>query len=630
MVIVMQNLGLVLALVVLIPLVGSLLSYVIGRFVPALSGVVASLAVALACACTYVLFANVGPQTSVAVELSSWVAVGSFRLPLELYFDRLSAVMCLIITGIGTLIHLYSIGYMSHDESRPRFFAYLNLFVAAMLVLVLGKSLPVMFIGWEGVGLCSYLLIGFWFSNGEYASAGRKAFVMNRIGDVGFLIAMAVLFVACGTLDVTQLAKQEVLAKLPAELGFVAGLALFFAATGKSAQIPLFTWLPDAMAGPTPVSALIHAATMVTAGIYLMARMHGVVELDPLVPAIVMWTALGTALVAATIALVQNDIKKVLAYSTVSQLGFMFLAVGAGYYSVALFHVVTHAFFKACLFLSAGSVIYGCHHEQDMSRMGGLAKKMPLTCLSYGLATLAIAGIAPFAGYFSKHAILDAVASNHNPYLESYASLIGVTATAVAVCTAFYMMRSFILTFLGSYRGAEHPHEAPGIMTIPVLLLAVLSVVGGWALHHSLPEYLVTQLPRVLKHISSGGVLEYVVGSLPGVAGVVAAVFLFMVAPSVRNVIRKFLWPAEKLFSGKYFVDELYSRLIVSPVKGISNITSRVVNQTFVEGSGTALGGVTRAVGELTCRLTTGQVATYVMIMFAAVAVLFSFFVQVR
>lgn len=630
MVIVMQNLEIVLALVVLIPLAGSLLSYGVGRFWPAFAGVIATLAVALACACSYILFQNIGRLGPVTAELSSWLSIPGFELPLELYFDQLSSVMCLIITGIGTLIHLYSIGYMSHDESRARFFAYLNLFVAAMLVLVLGKSLPVIFIGWEGVGLCSYLLIGFWFSNTEYASAGRKAFVMNRIGDVGFLIAMAVLFVSCGSLDVTELAKQDVLAKLPADLGLIAGLALFFAATGKSAQIPLFTWLPDAMAGPTPVSALIHAATMVTAGIYLMARMHGVVELDPLVPAIIVWTALATSLVAATIALVQNDIKKVLAYSTVSQLGFMFLAVGAGYYSVALFHVVTHAFFKACLFLSAGSVIYGCHHEQDMSRMGGLAKAMPLTCISYGLATVAIAGVAPFAGYYSKHAILDAVASNSNPYLHQYTSMIGAVATAVAVCTAFYMMRSFILTFLGSYRGSEHPHEAPAVMTMPVLVLAALSVVGGWMLHHTLPEYVAGQLPRVLAHSASGGVIGYVMGSLPGLVGIVAATVVFLIAPSIREALRKMFWPAERLFSGKYFVDELYERAIVSPFRTISSMTSRVLNQTFVEGSGNALGGVTRAVGELACRITTGQVATYVLIMFAAVAVLFSLFVQVR
>jgi NADH-quinone oxidoreductase subunit L len=630
MVSVMQNLEIVLALVVLIPLTGSLLSYVLGRLWPALGGIVATLAVALAFACSCMLLQNVGRQGAITAVLSSWLSTPGFTLPLELYFDQLSAVMCLIITGIGTLIHLYSIGYMSHDESRARFFAYLNLFVAAMLVLVLGKSLPVVFIGWEGVGLCSYLLIGFWFSKAEYASAGRKAFVMNRIGDVGFLIAMAVLFVSCGSLDITELAKQDVLAKVPADLGLIAGLALFFAATGKSAQIPLFTWLPDAMAGPTPVSALIHAATMVTAGIYLMARMHGVIELDPLVPAVIMWTALATSLVAATIALVQNDIKKVLAYSTVSQLGFMFLAVGAGYYSIALLHVVTHAFFKACLFLSAGSVIYGCHHEQDMSRMGGLARVMPLTCISYGLATVAIAGVAPFAGYYSKHAILDAVASNGNPYLQGYSAMIGVIATFVAICTAFYMMRSFVLTFLGTYRGSEHPHEAPAIMTMPVLALAVLSVVGGWLLHHALPEFVSGQLPRSLEHSASAGVSQYLIGSLPGLAGILAAAFVFLFAPSIRKAISKLLWPIERLFSGKYFIDELYERAIVSPFRGLSLMTSKVLNQTFVEGSGNALGGVTRAVGELACRITTGQVATYVLIMFTAVAVLFSLFVQAR
>jgi NADH-quinone oxidoreductase subunit L len=626
----MQNMERVLALVVLLPLLGAVVSYVIGRTVPFLSGVVASVAVALSFGCTVMLTNNIEAGGAVTSGLSSWLSFGEFKLPLELYFDRLSAVMCLIITGIGALIHLYSIGYMAHDESRPRFFAYLNLFVASMLVLVLGKSLPVIFIGWEGVGLCSYLLIGFWFANRDFAVAGRKAFIMNRIGDVGFIIAMAVIFVSCGTLDVTALAKPEVLAQLPADLGLVAGLALFFAATGKSAQIPLFTWLPDAMAGPTPVSALIHAATMVTAGIYLMGRMHGVVELDPMVPAIIMWTALATALVAATIALVQNDIKKVLAYSTVSQLGFMFLAVGAGYYSVALFHVVTHAFFKACLFLSAGSVIHGCHHEQDMRHMGGLAKKMPLTCLSYGVATLAIAGIAPFAGYFSKHAILDSIASNHNAHLQPYSGLIGIVATAIAVCTALYMTRSFVLTFLGSYRGESHPHEAPSVMTMPVLVLAALSVVGGWWLHHSLPQFVTGPLPASPEHAAQASFMGYLVGSLPGIIGVAAAILLYQITPTIRVGVSKVGWPLQKLFSGKYFVDELYDRAIVRPILALARVTSKTINQTMVEGSGSALGSVTRAVGELTCRITTGQVATYGLIMFAAVAFLFSIFVQVR
>jgi NADH-quinone oxidoreductase subunit L len=628
---VMQSSQVLLALLVLVPVIGSALAYVIGRIVPALAGVVASVAVGIAFLCTTLLFKQLeAPTDAVTVSLSSWMSFGKVSLPLELYFDRLAAVMCLVITGIGTLIHIYASGYMAHDQGRPRFFAYLNLFVAAMLVLVLGKSLPVMFIGWEGVGLCSYLLIGFWFANRDYASAGRKAFVMNRVGDVGFLVAMAILFHYCGTLDVVSLNAPGILAKLPADMGMVAGFALFLAATGKSAQLPLFTWLPDAMAGPTPVSALIHAATMVTAGIYLMGRVHGVVEFDPVVPAVIMWVALATATLAATVALVQNDIKKVLAYSTVSQLGFMFIAVGAGFYGVALFHVVTHAFFKACLFLSAGSVIHGCHHEQDMRRMGGLVSRMPLTCLSYGLATLAIAGIAPFAGYFSKHAIFESLHEVSNSYLTPQLPLIGFVATLVAVCTALYMARSFILTFLGSYRGVEQPHEAPLVMTLPVLVLAVLSVIGGLWLHHSLPVYVAGPLPATTLPEESSGLIGYLVGSVPGILGIALAAVLYLLVPSLTSSIRKAAWPLERLFAGKYFVDELYDRAIIAPMASFSRFLSRTVNQTFVEGSGGALGSVTRAVGELTCRMTTGQVATYVLIMFGAIAILFRLFVQVR
>lgn len=627
----MQSSQILLALLVIVPVLGSALSYGVGRMVPAVAGIVASLSVVTAFLCSLSLWGQLGGGANeITLSLGSWLSFGDVRLPLELYFDRLSAVMCLIITGIGSLIHIYSIGYMAHDEGRPRFFSYLNLFVAAMLVLVLGKSLPVIFIGWEGVGLCSYLLIGFWFSNSEYASAGRKAFVMNRIGDVGFLIAMAVLLQFCGTLDVVNLNKPEVLAKLPADMGFIAGLALFFAATGKSAQLPLFTWLPDAMAGPTPVSALIHAATMVTAGIYLMGRMHGVVELDPAVPAIILWVAIATAALAATVALVQNDIKKVLAYSTVSQLGFMFVAVGTGFYGVALFHVVTHAFFKACLFLSAGSVIHGCHHEQDMRKMGGLASKMPLTCLSYGVATLAIAGIAPLSGFFSKHAIFESLHKVSNPYLVQNLAVLQGMATLVAICTAVYMTRSFILTFMGAYRGLHNPHEAPIVMTAPVLVLAALSLVGGFFLDHSLLEYLTGPLPeRTFAH-GSMGFSGYIIGSLPGIIGIGGAYVMYSYMPSILIVIRRFVWPLEKLFVGKYFVDEIYGRVIVTPVSVVSRVISRGINQTVVEGSGSAVGSVARAVGELTCRMTTGQVATYVLIMFAAIAVLLRLFVQVR
>jgi NADH-quinone oxidoreductase subunit L len=627
----MSNGDTTLALVVLAPLLGSALAYIAGTLNAKLSGVVAVLAVAVSFACSVTLSLGLASSGPISHVLTSWLSFGSYSMPLELYLDSFSSVMCLVITGVGTLIHVYSMGYMAEDESKSRFFSYLNLFVASMLVLVLGKSLPAVFIGWEGVGLCSYLLIGFWFTNTDYASAGRKAFVMNRVGDVGFLVAMAVLFSHCGTLDIIQLSKPEVLAKLPAEMGFIAGIALFFAATGKSAQIPLFSWLPDAMAGPTPVSALIHAATMVTAGIYLMGRMHGVIELDPTVPATILWVALATAALAATVALVQNDIKKVLAYSTVSQLGFMFLAVGVGQYSIALFHVVTHAFFKACLFLSAGSVIHGCHHEQDMRRMGGLSKAMPLTCISYGVATLAIAGIAPFAGYFSKHAILGAIHATNNPILLPHAELIGMVATLIAVCTAFYMARSFILTFMGKYRGEGHPHEARLVMTLPVLMLAVLSTVGGLYLDHSLIGYVTGPLPSAMHHASEGSiVISYLVGSLPGLLGIAAAYALFVMAPVFKDKIRGVVWPFERLFAGKYFVDELYNAVIVAPIRGLSQVVYRSIDRTFVEGSGSALGSVTRAVGELTCRITTGQVATYMLLMFVAVAAMCSVFVQMR
>jgi NADH-quinone oxidoreductase subunit L len=519
---------------------------------------------------------------------------------------------------------------MAHDASRGRFFAYLNLFVASMMVLVLGRSLPVAFIGWEGVGLCSYLLIGFWYTNPEYASAGRKAFVMNRVGDLGFIVAMALLFTWCDTLDIVELARPEVLAKLPAQLGFIAGIALFLAATGKSAQIPLFTWLPDAMAGPTPVSALIHAATMVTAGVYLMARMNGVVELDAAVPAIILWTALATSCVAALIALAQNDIKKVLAYSTVSQLGFMFIAVGLGQYAVALFHVVTHAFFKGCLFLSAGSVIHGCHHEQDMRKLGGLWSKMPWTCAAYAVSTLAIAGVYPFAGYFSKHAILASISGATNPLLIAYLPLVSKIALAIAVCTALYMTRSFIMTFLGHYRGHAHPHEAPFVMTVPVLALGAMSCIGGSYLEHRLPEFLRGVLPPVVVEHHALTLSEVLVGSLAGLAGIAAAFALFIYSPQTKDALRAAIRPLESLCARRFFIDEVYDAVVVRPIGSLSRIVFSAVDQAIVTGSGNAIGVVSRAVGELTCRMTTGQVTTYLLYMFLAAGFFVALFVQLR
>lgn len=623
-----------LASLVLIPLFGSLVSYLLPRLFAkerrgVVSGLVAFIAVVLAFVAGLTLWRNLGQNEGVSAVLSPWISLGSLKLPIELYFDRLSALMTLIITGVGALIHIYSIGYMSHDRSAPRFFAYLNLFVAAMLMLALGRTLPVVFIGWEGVGLCSYLLIGFWHSNLDYASAGRKAFVMNRIGDLGFIIAMVILYQFCGTLDIRELGEMNVLRQLPPDLGLIAALAIFLAATGKSAQIPLFTWLPDAMAGPTPVSALIHAATMVTAGIYLLARMNGLIELDPLVPAVIMWVALATAALAAAVALVQNDIKKVLAYSTVSQLGFMFIAVAAGFYGVALFHVLTHAFFKACLFLSAGCVIHGCHHEQDMRKMGGLRSKMPLTAVSYAVASLAIAGIAPFSGYFSKHAIFEALSLVDNPYLVIYLPKIKIIASSVAIATAFYMARSFIMTFCGSYRGVESPHEAPMVMLVPVLVLAMLSAVAGVLLHDSFFIYLADSFPAAASLGSEGGgFIGLVLGSLPGIVGLLLAFILYVGNPEVLARIKWFFWPLERLFSAKFLVDELYEFVILKPIRGFANFLDSVVNYRFVEGVGVGVGITTSALGELVRRATTGQVATYALIMFAAVGSLVVIFVQ--
>ncbi|MCB0340230.1 MAG: NADH-quinone oxidoreductase subunit L, partial [Bdellovibrionales bacterium] len=425
-----------------------------------------------------------GKRGSMEDKLFEWFSVGGLQVDFLFRLDHLSAVMCLVVTGVGTLIHLYSIGYMAEDESRHRFFSYLNLFMFSMLLLVLGGNLLILFIGWEGVGLCSYLLIGFWFKNVAYAAAGRKAFVVNRIGDAGFLLAIFLCFYAFQSVDfVAMKAAVAACENLPLYIPLFTTIAicLFIGATGKSAQIPLFVWLPDAMAGPTPVSALIHAATMVTAGVYMLARTHFIFSLAPLAGAIVIGIAVLTAFVAATTALTQFDIKKVLAYSTVSQLGFMFMAAGAGAYWVAIFHVVTHAFFKACLFLGAGSVIHGCHHEQDMRQMGGLRKLMPITFWTYLISTLAIAGIAPFAGYYSKHAILSALGGVSNPYLTGYVSGLVLLANITAFLTAFYMTRSVAMTFFGEYRGHAHPHESPWLMTLPLVILAGLATVFAWA-----------------------------------------------------------------------------------------------------------------------------------------------------
>lgn len=604
-----MSLDKVVSLIPAFPLLGAVLSYLLGKINRSISGFVATLSALLSFIA--VVFVTLHKENSVIqADLFQWIPIGKEYIDFSFRYDNLTAVMCLVITGIGTLIHLYSTAYMKEDEGRHRFFSYLNLFLFAMLILVLGSNLLVLFVGWEGVGLCSYLLIGFWFKNLNYASAGRKAFVVNRIGDAGFLLAVFIAIKIFGTTDFVKL--QNMLN------GFVGvetictilALALFVGACGKSAQVPLFVWLPDAMAGPTPVSALIHAATMVTAGVYLLARMHFVFDLAPLAGAVVCLIAVITAFIAATIALTQNDIKKVLAYSTVSQLGFMFIAASVGAYWVAIFHVVTHAFFKACLFLGAGSVIHGCHHEQDMRHMGGLAKLMPITFVTYLISTLAIAGIFPFAGYYSKHAIISALEHSHNPYIGNILTYILLIVKITAALTAFYMTRSLMLTFMGTYKGHAHPHESPFPMTIPLIVLSILAMFGGIYLVEILPEYLSHVLGEIEAHAHES-LVESILGSGVGIAGVFVGVLFYTVFRSLPALISKYMFVLTDLSKGKYYFDELYSSLIIRPLEEISFFLWKWIDACFIDGIVNGTGSIVEVAGETTRKTQTGQIRHY-------------------
>src|SRR5512139_4196372 len=471
-----------LTLIVLLPLAGFALNGLLGRRLgPGFVSVVGCGLPILAFVATVRAWLHLqsAEGTALLETAYTWATVGDFEFQVAFYFDRLSALMTLIVTGVGSLIHVYSIGYMKDDASFARFFAYLNLFLFFMLLLVLGRSLLVLFVGWEGVGLASYLLIGFWFEDPEKAAAGKKAFITNRVGDAGFLIGMFLLYRALGTLQMDQI-NAAFLAGPVAVSASLVGVFLFIGATGKSAQIPLHVWLPDAMAGPTPVSALIHAATMVTAGVYMIARLNGLYLNAPEASTLVAWIGAATAFFAATVAIVQTDIKKVLAYSTVSQLGFMFVALGVGAYGVAVFHVYTHAFFKACLFLGAGSVIHALSGEQDIRKMGGLARKIPVTFVTFAIATAAIAGIPPLAGFFSKDEILWFAFSSE----MGGSALLWLVMSFTALMTAFYMFRLLWLTFLTPSRmdheTEHHVHESPLSMTSVLIVLAILSAIGGF------------------------------------------------------------------------------------------------------------------------------------------------------
>jgi NADH-quinone oxidoreductase subunit L len=585
-----------------------------------------------------------GTEEAVVGTLWTWLPVDTLKVDVAVQLDHLSAVMVLVVTGVGALIHLFAVGYMWEDEGFARFFSYLNLFVAFMLVLVLGSSFPIMFIGWEGVGLCSYLLIGFWFTDNANADAGKKAFIVNRIGDFGFLIAMFLIWQSVGSLDFTT-ALADAPLKLVAGGGMVTAITLFLflGCAGKSAQIPLYIWLPDAMAGPTPVSALIHAATMVTAGVYLVARTNVLFALAPLSGTVVTGIGALTALFSATIAVRQYDIKKVLAYSTVSQLGYMFMGVGSGAVAAGVFHLVTHAFFKALLFLGAGSVIHAMHHAyhathshddaQDMRNMGGLIRHLPVTGVLMTIATLAIAGVPPFSGFFSKDEILGAtfaVGQGRPIYW-----LFWFMGIAAALLTAFYMARLMAMTFFGPNRtGAEeakHLHEAPWIMTGPLVVLGVLALGGGilnlpafagghaWLEHWLEPVVAASQaireqagsLPAELPHGTELGLVGLAV--FIALAGLVAGWRATLGSPIVpaRQA------PAEtgfrRVLFHKYYVDEIYAALIVRPLVDFSDrFLWKSVDVGLVDGAGVnGAARATRAVGWLGGRLQTGQVGFY-------------------
>ncbi|HLZ46092.1 MAG TPA: NADH-quinone oxidoreductase subunit L [Gemmatimonadales bacterium] len=595
-------------------------------------------------------FPAVHQQAPIVYRFWSWIPVGTLQVDFAFQVDELALVMLLVVTGVGSLIHLFSIGYMKEDPGYARYFAFLNLFVFFMLVLVLGASFPVMFVGWEGVGLCSYLLIGFWYNEAANATAGRKAFIMNRIGDFGFMVAMFMIFWSTGSLDFTTVFQHAPSALVPGGRAITAiTLLLFLGCTGKSAQIPLYTWLPDAMAGPTPVSALIHAATMVTAGVYLVARCNLLFAMAPVSSAVVAGVGALTALFAATIALKQWDIKRVLAYSTVSQLGYMFLAVGTGAVSAGIFHLATHAFFKALLFLGSGSVIFAMHrayhhshaHEdaQDMRNMGGLARFMPWTATVMWIATLAIAGIPPFAGFFSKDEIL--TAAHTRGHAELAWTVFWGFGLLAALLTAFYMTRLMLYTFHGPNRTGdkerEHLHEAPWIMTVPLLVLALLSVVGGAlnipALYHGnawLEHWLapVTRssaplLPEV--HLSTGSEWLLVgIAVATAVIGIVGAWRLLKpealvparAAPEERGFAR--------VLRNKWYVDEIYDALIVRPIVWLSrDVFWKQIDQRVIDGgavNGAARGA--RALGWANRWLQTGQVGMYVAIFVVGVLLL--------
>jgi len=618
-------------LIPVLPLAGFLINGVGNKSLSrSVSGWLASLMVLGSFILSTMAFASLSDtNATISTTCYQWFGVGNFSLEFGFLIDHLSIVMLLVITGVGFLIHVYSIGYMSHETDYARYFAYLNLFVFFMLLLVMGSSYVVMFVGWEGVGLCSYLLIGFWFKNQEYNSAARKAFIMNRIGDLGFLLGMFLILVNFGSLQYDSV--FEAIKNMPSGAPVLTAIALllFVGATGKSAQIPLYTWLPDAMAGPTPVSALIHAATMVTAGIYMIIRSNVLYVMAPFASQIVAVVGAVTAIFAALIAIKQNDIKKVLAYSTVSQLGYMFVALGVGAYSTALFHVVTHAFFKALLFLCAGSVIHGMGGEQDIRKMGGLKKALPVTHLTFLIGTLAISGVPPFAGFFSKDEIL-AQTWVHNPLLFAVLAI-------TSVLTAVYMFRLYFVTFYGEFRGThhqeEHLHESPPSMTVPLMVLALLATVGGFI---GLPELF--HAPHLLSEFLAP-VTAYADAYVSGTAShtfemnmiIISIVALTLIIVLTRNYyVKRNVTPESDsqteglslLLANKFYVDEIYRAVVTRPMDVLSRFGYNWIEKGFIDRIVNSMGSLTNTTSGVLRLTQSGNIGFYLFAMVLGIVIL--------
>ena len=615
-------------LVPILPLIGFIING-LGRntLSKGIIGFIGSTVVLAAFALSVAAFLQINETgKAIQVDLFDWIQVGSLSIPFSFLVDQLSVIMLLIITGVGFLIHVYSIGYMHHDEGFGKFFSYLNLFIFFMLLLVMGSNYIIMFIGWEGVGLCSYLLIGFWYSNAAYADAAKKAFVMNRIGDLGFLIGVFVIIQTFGSVAFADVFPKVALMHSGNATLTLITILLFIGATGKSAQIPLFTWLPDAMAGPTPVSALIHAATMVTAGIYMIARSNLMFTLSPITMHIIVVIGITTIELAALIALTQTDIKKVLAYSTVSQLGYMFLGLGVGAYTGAFFHVLTHAFFKALLFLGAGSVIHAVSGEQDMRNMGGLKSKLPVTYWTMLIGTVAIAGLPPFAGFFSKDEILSHVFA-HNQVLW----VIGVIA---AMFTSFYMFRMLYLTFFGKFRGTHeqehHLHESPSSMTIPLIVLAVLSIVGGfvnqpkvlwghsWLEHFLAPVFEKSTAMQELYPNELSASTEWMLMGISVAGALIALVWAY------SKYVKKGHVPVADteersaltgLAYNKFYIDEIYDALVRKPLDALSVFCYKVIDLMGIDGIVNGLGKGSVEASKGLRLLQSGNVGFYIFMM---------------